>query len=93
MGTKEKIKKLIKRFKKVKEEKDWKKLESELTQRRLRWFRKNKKYLSLKGDDLEKAYQLILLKIGVRKSEAPIVKNKKSAYFSFKKFMPSLRGL
>jgi hypothetical protein len=85
MGTKEKIKKLIKRFKKVKEEKDWKKLESELTQRRLRWFRKNKKYLSLKGDNLEKAYQLILLKIGVRKSEAPIVKKQKIGLFFIQK--------
>jgi hypothetical protein len=76
-------KKLVKKLK----EENWKEIEKELLEKRLEWFRKNIKHLSLKGDNLEKAYQLILLKIGIKPEEAPIIKKtKRKLVFHSKNF-------
>jgi len=83
------VKKLVKKLK----EENWKKIEKELLEKRLEWFRKNIKHLSLKGDDLEKAYQLILLKIGIKPEEAPIIKKtKRKLVFHSKIFCPALEA-
>jgi hypothetical protein len=83
------VKKLVKKLK----EENWGKIEKELLEKRLEWFRKNIKHLSLKGDDLEKAYQLILLKIGIKPEEAPIIKKtKRKLVFHSKNFCPALEA-
>jgi hypothetical protein len=83
------VKKLVKKLK----EENWEKIEKELLEKRLEWFRKNIKHLSLKGDDLEKAYQLILLKIGIKPEEAPIIKKtKRKLVFHSKNFCPALEA-
>lgn len=88
-----KVRELIEKFRKAKKENNWKVLEKELWERRLRWFEKNKKSLNLKGDDLEKAYQLILLKIGIKTVEAPVIsKTKTKLIFHSKNFCPALEA-
>jgi len=53
----------------------WINLGSELTTKRLKWFEQNKDLIHahLQGNDVEKAYQLILMKIGVNGEEAQVV--------------------
>lgn len=52
----------------------WRSLGLELTRKRIAWFEKNKNRIvpDLKGSEVEKAYQLILMKIGIAEKEAPI---------------------
>jgi hypothetical protein len=53
---------------------DWRRMEEELVRRRLSWFVLHREQLaSLGGDSLERAYRVLLLKLGVREEEAPIV--------------------
>ena len=52
----------------------WGELEEELLEKRLKWFDANKDTLEseLHGTDVEKAYQLMLRKLGIDESELPI---------------------
>jgi hypothetical protein len=52
----------------------WRELSLELTDKRLEWFAKNREQIDtyLQGSEVERAYQLILMKIGVDRKEAPI---------------------
>jgi tRNA(Arg) A34 adenosine deaminase TadA len=87
----EAVRRLIQKFKIAAREKSWEVLENELIEKRLKWFRKNKRNLNLEGDDLEKAYQLILKKIGIKPKEAPIWKKTKTQLiFHSKNFCPAL---
>ena len=82
------IRKLVKKFRKS----EWTNIEEDLLNKRLRWFENNKTILrKLKGNDLEKAYHLILMKIGIKNSEAPIVKKSENKIiFHSKNYCPSL---
>jgi len=53
----------------------WRALGLELTSKRLQWFDRNMEHItsSLEGSEVERAYQLVLMKIGIGKIEAPIV--------------------
>ncbi len=53
----------------------WKRIEKELIERRIRWFEENKDNIlrKVKGTEVEKAYQLLLMKIGIKECEAPII--------------------
>jgi len=89
----EKVRELIKKFKIATKDRSWKTLENELIEKRSKWFKKNKKYLNLKGDDLEKAYQLILKKIGIKREEAPIIRKAfTELIFHSKNFCPALEA-
>jgi tRNA(adenine34) deaminase len=46
-----------------------------LTTKRIAWFEENRNHIvpHLEGSEVEKAYQLILMKIGISEKEAPIV--------------------
>ena len=59
----EDVRKLVKRFKTARDNKGWKVIEKELIEKREKWYEENKKFLKLKGSDVEKAYQLILMKM------------------------------
>jgi tRNA(adenine34) deaminase len=52
----------------------WRGLGLELTTRRISWFEENRNQIvpHLEGSEVEKAYQLILMKIGISEKEAPI---------------------
>jgi hypothetical protein len=55
-------------------EPDWRRMERDLLKRRRSWFLLHEKELAaLPGDPLEKAYQVLLLKLGIAQQEAPIV--------------------
>lgn len=56
------------------EESGWNILENEILNKRLAWFKNNRETIlpQLKGTDVEKAYQLLLLKLGITKNQAPI---------------------
>jgi len=51
-----------------------------LLERRVEWFEKNEKRIRgrLKGTEVEKAYQLLLMKLGITQEEAPIVEESNS---------------
>jgi tRNA(Arg) A34 adenosine deaminase TadA len=67
------IREHVKRFRGM-DRKKARALEEELLSKRLRWLRENPRALeSLSGDDLEKAYQLLCLKLGIGPGEAPVV--------------------
>ena len=86
------IRKLMKEFR-VTKKAGWKGIEEKLLEKRIKWFEENKNKIlkKLKGTDIEKAYQLILMKIGVKKSEAPIVeKSENKIVFHSKNFCPAL---
>lgn len=88
------IKKWVKELKNKKAP-EWKDIEKKLQKKRLEWFEENKIEIlnKLKGTDTEKAYQLILMKIGIKKAEAPIVqKTEKRIVFHSKNFCPSLEA-
>ena len=90
----EEVKKLVKRFKVAKENNGWKLIEKQLIDKREKWYEQNKKFLELKGSDVEKAYRLILIKIGINPNEAPIVeKTKKKNRISFSEFLSNLRSM
>lgn len=89
----EDVRKSVEEFKAVKNDEDWKAIERELIEKRDRWFEENKKSLKLKGTDVENAYRLILMKIGIRLSEAPIMsKTKNRIVFRSKNFCPALEA-
>ena len=90
---KEKVWKLVKKFKIAKDNDSWKFIEKELIEKRDEWFEKNKNLLDLKGSDVEKAYQLILIKIGINPCEIPIVEQtKKRIVFHSYNFCPTLEA-
>ncbi|WP_309493172.1 hypothetical protein [Candidatus Hecatella orcuttiae] len=70
------VKDAVKKLKEIAEWKNrnWKILESQVLNKRLTWFRKNKSMLKLEGTDVEKAFELLLLKIGINRDEVKIVK-------------------
>ena len=84
------IRKLVKKFRKS----EWINIEEDLLNKRIQWFENNKTMIrKLKGNDLEKAYHLILMKIGVKSSEAPIVeKSENKIIFHSKNYCPSLEA-
>jgi hypothetical protein len=89
----EDVRKLVKKFKTVRDNKGWKVIEKELIKKRDKWFEQNKKFLELKGSDVEKAYRLVLIKIGINPDEAPIVeKTKKRIVFHSQNFCPTLQA-
>ena len=53
---------------------EWRRMEEELVLRRRAWFQLHRAELgSIGGDGLEKAYRVLLLKLGVSEEQAPIV--------------------
>jgi len=82
------IRKLVKKLRKS----EWINIEEDLLNKRMQWFENNKTIIrKLKGNDLEKAYHLILMKIGIKNSEAPIVKKSENKIiFHSKNYCPSL---
>ena len=89
----EDVRKLVKRFKTVRDNKGWKVIEKELIEKREKWYEQNKKFLKLKGSDVEKAYRLILMKICINPKEAPIVKKTKNRIvFHSWNFCPTLEA-
>jgi hypothetical protein len=56
-------------------ESDWTTIEERLLTKRLRWFGENKEWIveKLDGSPIERAYQLMLLKLDITEKEAPIV--------------------
>jgi len=85
------IRKLVRKFRTTKKS-DWTIIEEDLLNKRMQWFENNKTMIcKLKGNDLEKAYHLILMKIGIKSSEAPIVKKSENKIiFHSKNYCPSL---
>ena len=53
----------------------WTKAGRDLLQKRILWFENNRESIldKLHGSDVEKAYQLILMKLGINEKEAPLV--------------------
>lgn len=93
MSNVQDVRKLVAKFKIAKENDGWELVEKELTEKRNIWFEQNKKSLKLKGFDVEKAYRLILKKIGINPNEVPIVeKTKKRIVFHSTNFCPTLEA-
>ncbi len=69
-------------------------IEKNLIDKRVGWFKQNHDEVEkLHGDILEKAYQLLLMKIGIDRSEAPVVeKTGRCIVFHSKNFCPSLQA-
>ena len=67
-------------------------IQDSICAKRLQWLKENGPLLSLlKGDDLEKAYRLVLLKIGIEQQDAPVVfKDGSKLVFHSKNSCPSL---
>ena len=84
------IRKLVEKFRIS----EWVNIEEDLLNKRMRWFESNKIMIrKLIGSDLEKAYHLILMKIGIKSSEAPIVeKSENKIIFHSKNHCPSLEA-
>lgn len=75
------------------EGKAWKILEDTLSEKRLEWYEKNKDRLDLKGTDVEKAYQLLLIKLGIALDEIEIVeKTEKKIVFRSTNFCPVIEA-
>jgi len=73
----------------------WKCIEERYIEKRNKWF--NEKGLEildkLEGTDVEKAYHLILLKLGISENEAPVaMKSEKKIIFHSKNFCPTLEA-
>jgi len=91
----DKVKKLLKEFLELQKNAEWKSIEEKLLKKRIKWFEDNKNEIlkRLKGTNIEKAYQLILMKIGINKNEAPIIEeSKKKIVFHSKNFCPALEA-
>ena len=88
-----KIRECIKRFRAALPD-DWKNYEIELLNKRKKWFLDNKSKIDkLNGNEVEKAYKLLLMKLEIDESEAPIIKkSKKKLVFHSKNFCPSLEA-
>ena len=84
------VRKLVKKFRRP----EWINLEEDLLNKRMQWFENNKtRICKLKGSDLEKAYHLILMKIGIKSSEAPIVEESENKIvFHSRNYCPSLEA-
>jgi hypothetical protein len=69
-------------------------LEQSFVHKRIVWFRENSEIVQqLKGDLLERAYQLLLMKIGIDESDAPVInKTDRLLVFHSKNFCPSLEA-
>jgi len=73
----------------------WKRIEKELIERRIEWFEENKDniFRKVKGTDVEKAYQLLLMKIGIKEGKAPIIeKSQNRVVFHSKNFCAVLEA-
>jgi tRNA(adenine34) deaminase len=70
------------------------KIEKYLLDRRIKWFEKNRSLISeLQGNDIEKAYRLLLMKIGIREEDAPVILNTyNKIVFHSRNFCPSLEA-
>jgi tRNA(adenine34) deaminase len=69
-------------------------IERGLIQKRINWFYANPALIKeLKGNDLERAYRLLLLKIGIDEKEAPIVeRSEKRIVFRSENYCPALEA-
>jgi len=70
-------------------------LANQLVEKRTAWFEKNEELIraQLKGTDVEKAYQLVLMKIGIDEEDAPIVeKSEERVVFHSMNFCPALEA-
>jgi len=68
-----KIREYIQKFR-VATSQDWKNYEKELTERRKKWFLENKAQIDkLRGSDVEKAYKVLIMKLKINETEAPII--------------------
>jgi hypothetical protein len=69
-------------------------LEQSLVHKRIAWFRENSVTAQqLKGDLLERAYQLLLMKIDIDESYAPVIqKTGRRLVFHSRNFCPSLKA-
>lgn len=88
-------KQIEKQIKILKSGKDkYKNIENKYCCKRLKWYNENTDLTNkLKGDDLEKAYNLLLLKLGISKKEAPIYKKIKNRItFHSTNFCPTLEA-
>ena len=65
---------LVKAFR-VADNNGWDDASRSLSERRVDWFEKNEKMIRgrLKGTEVEKGYQLLLMKLGITEEEAPVV--------------------
>ena len=94
MNKQDAINKEIKKLKKAKTN-GWHTLERQILQKRLKWFEDNRDDIlsRLEGSDLEKAYRLLLLKLGIDEDGAPVVeKTGKKIMFHSKNFCPTLEA-
>lgn len=71
----EKVRGLAIKFRMASErgEEGWESLAKEVLSNRLKWYDKVKHELDLKGNDIERALHLLMLKIGIRAEEVEIV--------------------
>jgi hypothetical protein len=73
---KEKARKIQELYETIKEtlsNKNWDQINSNLLEKRLQWYEKNKNNLNLKGSDVRKAYTLLLIKyLEISPTEVPI---------------------
>jgi tRNA(Arg) A34 adenosine deaminase TadA len=71
----------------------WKSLGLELTSKRTAWLEENRSQITphLEGSEVEKAYKLILMKVGIAEKEAPIIeKNNDRVVFHSENPCPAL---
>jgi len=83
----------VKQLRPLMENNAWKKLETERSIDRVSWFQKNKTELlgKLHGTDIEKAYQLLLLRLKIKPADAPIVtQTAKKVTFRSRNFCPTI---
>lgn len=88
------IEKIIRKFKEsMKKDKGLEELGKEISKKRLSWFEENKSKLRLTGTDVEKALQLLLLKIRINPEDIKIVEKSSNriVYESFN-FCPVLEA-
>ena len=69
-------------------------IEKYLLDRRIKWFEKNRSLISeLQGNDIEKAYRLLLMKIRIREEDAPVIhETYNKIVFHSRNFCPSLEA-
>ncbi|MFX1326603.1 MAG: nucleoside deaminase [Promethearchaeota archaeon] len=88
-----KIREYIKQFRTT-SQKDWKKNEKKILEKRKKWFLDNKSQIdNLKGNEVEKAYRLLIMKLEIDEEEAPIIeKSNVKLVFHSRNFCPSLEA-
>jgi hypothetical protein len=89
----ETVRKWVDTFQNVTQQ-ELKNIEDEVLHKRLEWFRDNRKLVQkLEGTDLERAYEMILMKIGIERADAPIIEISNSRIvFHSNNFCPSLEA-